>query len=31
MDKSLGKKKVAELLETLIDRAPGAPTIVPGE
>lgn len=29
MDKSLGKKKVAELLETLIDRAPGAPTIVP--
>lgn len=29
MDKSLGKKKVAELLEALIDRAPGAPTIVP--
>ena len=29
MDKSLGKKKVAELLEPLIDRAPGAPTIVP--
>ena len=29
MDKSIGKKKVAELLETLIDRAPGAPTIVP--
>lgn len=29
MDKSLGKKKVAELLEGLIDRAPGAPTIAP--
>ena len=29
MDTSLGMKKVAELLETLIDRAPGAPTIVP--
>jgi hypothetical protein len=27
MDKAIGKKKVAELLETLIDRAPGAPTI----
>ena len=29
MDKALGKKKVAELLETHIDRAPGKPTIVP--
>ncbi len=29
MDKSLGKKKVAELLDGLIDRAPGSPTIVP--
>ena len=29
MDKALGKKKVAELLEGLIDRAPGAPTVVP--
>lgn len=29
MDKSIGKKKVAELLSELIDRAPGAPTIVP--
>lgn len=29
MDKSIGKKKVAELLSDLIDRAPGAPTIVP--
>lgn len=27
MDKALGKKKAAELLEQLIDRAPGAPTI----
>lgn len=27
MDKALGKKKVAELLDGLIDRAPGAPTI----
>lgn len=27
MDKAIGKKKVAELLEGLIDRAPGAPTI----
>jgi hypothetical protein len=27
MDKAIGKKKVAELLESLIDRAPGAPTI----
>ena len=29
MDKALGKKKVAELLEQLIDRSPGAPTVVP--
>lgn len=29
MDKAIGKKKVAELLEDLIDRAPGAPTIAP--
>lgn len=29
MDKSLGKKRVAELLSSLIDRAPGAPTVVP--
>ena len=29
MDKALGKKKVAELLEGLIERAPGAPTIAP--
>lgn len=29
MDKSIGKKKVAELLDGLIDRAPGAPTVVP--
>lgn len=29
MDKSIGKKKVAELLDSLIDRAPGAPTVVP--
>lgn len=29
MDKALGKKKVAELLTDLIDRAPGSPTIVP--
>jgi hypothetical protein len=29
MDKAIGKKKVAELLEPLIDRAPGAPTVVP--
>ena len=27
MDKALGKKKAAELLGALIDRAPGAPTI----
>ena len=29
MDKALGKKKVAELLDSFIDRSPGAPTIVP--
>jgi hypothetical protein len=29
MDKAVGKKKVAELLDGLIDRAPGAPTIAP--
>ncbi|MGN0779063.1 MAG: DUF2800 domain-containing protein, partial [Aristaeellaceae bacterium] len=29
MDKSIGKKQVAELLDSLIDRSPGAPTIVP--
>ena len=29
MDKALGKKKAAELLEEYIERAPGAPTIVP--
>lgn len=29
MDKSIGKKKVEELLEGLISRNPGAPTIVP--
>lgn len=29
MDKAIGKKKVAELLGELIDRAPGAPTIAP--
>lgn len=29
MDKALGKKKVAELLESFIERAPGAPTIAP--
>jgi len=29
MDKSIGKKKVAELLDDMIDRSPGAPTIVP--
>ena len=29
MDKAIGKKKVAELLEGLIDRSPGAPTVVP--
>lgn len=29
MDKAIGKKKVFELLEGYIDRAPGAPTIAP--
>lgn len=29
MDKALGKKRVAELLTALIDRSPGAPTVVP--
>ena len=29
MDKTLGKKRVAELLEDMIDRSPGAPTVVP--
>ena len=29
MDKAIGKKKVTELLEGLIERAPGAPTIAP--
>lgn len=29
MDKAVGRKKVAELLEGLIDRTPGAPTIAP--
>ena len=29
MDKAIGKKKVVELLEELIDRAPGSPTVVP--
>ena len=29
MDKALGKKKVTELLEQFIDRAPGAPTLAP--
>ncbi len=29
MDKAIGKKKVAELLEGMIDRSPGAPTIAP--
>ena len=29
MDKSIGKKKVSELLGPLIDRSPGAPTVVP--
>jgi hypothetical protein len=28
MDKSIGKKRVAELLTELIDRTPGAPTVV---
>jgi hypothetical protein len=29
LDKSIGKKKVAELLDGYIDRSPGAPTVVP--
>ena len=29
MDKALGKKKVAELLDGMIDRSPGTPTVVP--
>lgn len=29
MDKALGKKKAAELLDGLTDRAPGSPTIAP--
>ena len=29
MDKALGKKLVAELLDGMIDRSPGAPTVVP--
>ena len=29
MDKAIGKKKAAELLEEYIERAPGAPTIAP--
>ena len=29
MDRAIGKKKVAELLDEYIDRAPGAPTIAP--
>ena len=29
MDKALGKKNVAELLDGMIDRSPGAPTVVP--
>ena len=29
MDKAIGKKKVAELLEEQIERAPGSPTIAP--
>jgi hypothetical protein len=29
MDKAIGKKKVSELLDGLIDRAPGSPTIAP--
>ena len=29
MDKAIGKKKVAELLEQFIDRTPGAPTLAP--
>lgn len=29
MDKALGKKRAKELLENMIDRAPGSPTLVP--
>lgn len=29
MDKSIGKKRVVELLDSMIDRSPGAPTVVP--
>lgn len=29
LDKSIGKKRVAEILTDLIDRAPGSPTVVP--
>ena len=29
MDKALGKKMVVELLDDMIDRSPGAPTVVP--
>ena len=29
MDKAIGKKKVAELLSSMIDRAPGSPIMVP--
>lgn len=29
MDKAIGKKKVTELLQQFIDRAPGAPTLAP--
>ena len=29
MDKAIGKKKVTELLDEYIERAPGAPTIAP--
>jgi hypothetical protein len=29
MDKALGKKRTAELLESFIERAPGQPTVVP--
>lgn len=29
MDKAVGKKKAAELLADMVDRSPGAPTVVP--
>jgi hypothetical protein len=29
MDKAIGKKKVVELLDSFIDRAPGSPAVVP--